>query len=154
MQKQIYDLVPQDLANNIVWIFPMDDTVDDEDTVRPVTDESQLNDLQVIVKTIFHTQDGSNFIGYIYWGEPSKVEYIKPVMFIDPSGQYGISFWSGIIEPTDSDFDQAKGILNAKSFPIRFESENVFGLYAIRGELEGIYYLDRTDNIALKTIPF
>jgi hypothetical protein len=154
MEKQLYDLVPEDLVKFPVWIFPMDDTVEDEETVRSVTDESQLEDLQVIVKTDFEDQAGNKYLGYVYWGEPKIVEYLKPVMFFDEAGESGMAFWNGMIEPEDVDFDQAKGILNSKSFPIRFESAGFFGLYPIKGELKGIYYLDDNDNRTYKVIPF
>lgn len=151
IEKQLHDLGPKDLIENPVWIFPMDDTVDDEETVRSVTDKSQLEDLQVIVKTNFEDQAGNKYIGYIYWGEPKNVEYLKPVMFFDERGESGIAFWNGMIEPEDTDFEQAKGILNSNSFPIMFASENVFGLYSIKGELKGIYFVDENDNIVFKT---
>ncbi len=154
MDKQLYDLEPKDLDENLVWVFPMDDSVEDEETVRPVKDKEQLEDLQVIVKTIFEDQMGKKYYGYIYWGEPQNVEYLKPVMFFDESGESGIAFWNGMIEPESSDFDHADGILSSDSFPIRFESEDAFGLYPIKGELKGIYYIDSKDQIKFKGIPF
>ncbi len=154
MDKQLYDLEPKDLDKHPVWVFPMDDTVEDEETVRPVTDKMQLEDLQLIVKTKFEDQTGKKYYGYIYWGEPRNVEYLKPVMFFDEIGKSGIAFWNGMIEPEDTDFDQAKGILSSKSFPIRFESEDTFELYPIKGELKGIYYIDANDNVCFKAIPF
>ncbi len=154
MDKQLYDIELNDLDDNPVWIFPMDDSVEDEETVRPVTDKAQLEDIQVIVKTIFEDQTGLKYSGYIYWGEPKKVEYLKPVMFFDESGESGIAFWNGMIEKENSDFDHAKDILSSESLPIRFESVEAFGLYPIKDELEGIYYIDSNDNVDFKGIPF
>ncbi len=154
MEKQIYDIGPKDLVENPVWIFPMDDTVENEETVRPVTAKSQLEDLQAIVKTKFEDHMGNRYMGYIYWGKPNSIEYLKPVMFFDERGESGIAFWSGMIEPENTDFDHANGILSSKSFPIKFESEDAFGLYPVKGELKGIYYIDGKDNIVFKKIPF
>ncbi len=153
MDKQVYELGPNDFIENPVWIFPMDDTVEDEETVRPVRNESQLEDLRVIVRTDFVDQTGRTYLGYIYWGEPVTVEYLHPVIFLDDSGESGMFFYKGMFEPEDSDFDHAKGILSIESFPIKFESEEFFGLYPIRGELKGIYYLDEDNNIRYKVIP-
>lgn len=142
------------MEENPVWIFPMDDTVEDEETVRPVTEMAQLEDLQAIVKTIFEDQKGRKFHGYIYWGEPPNVEYLKPVMFFDENGESGIAFWNGMIEPENTVFDQARGILSKASFPIKFESQDAFGLSPIKGELKGVYYVDGDGVIDFKSFPF
>jgi hypothetical protein len=63
-----------------------------------------------------------------------------------------MSFWNGMFEPGDDEFEQAKGVLSNKSFPMKFKSEDMLGLYPIIGTLEGIYYLDGDDNIACKVI--
>ena len=152
MEKQLYNLEPKDLIEYPVWIFPMAETVENEETIRPVTNSNQSQDLQVIVRANFTDQINRNYIGYIYWGEPKKVGFLKPVMFFDESGEAGIAFWNGILEPEDTELNQAKGILNTKSFPIKFQRENVFGLKSIMGELYGVYYINENEILDFKSI--
>ena len=100
MDKQVFDLTPRDFDETPVWFFPMDDSVEDEETVRPAEDASQIDDFQVVVKTHFYDQEGNGYLGYIYWGSPEKVEYLKPVMFFSDDGESGLTFWNGMFEVT------------------------------------------------------
>ncbi|WP_028316517.1 hypothetical protein [Desulfatibacillum aliphaticivorans] len=151
MDKQLSELTPKDFVETPVWFFPMDDSVESEETVRPVREIKQIEDFQVIVKTFFFDQHGNTYLGYIFWGSPEEVEYLKPVMALDDSGRTGIDFWHGLVEPGEEDFRQMRSILMRESFPIRFVSEEIVGLNSIHGELFGLYYLDKHYNVICKS---
>lgn len=143
MDKQISELVLSDLDAIPVWYFPMDDTVEDETTIRPFAQENTINvDVQVIVKTIFTDKDNKNYKGYIYWGEPARVEYLNPVIYL--TNFEPIAFWYGVAKPTLNEINKK---LFSK-FPINFVSEGHFGLKPIEGILHGLYYLDEEHNVA------
>jgi hypothetical protein len=137
MDKELTDLLPDDLRKYPVWVFPMDGTVSDV-TVKPVLAEDSIGNHLIIVRTLFRDSKGRDFIGYVFWGEPHDVEILKPVVFLDDQGDKGLSFWTGLIEPSGRNFEGAAGVLDQDSFPIHFKSDEVFGLEPIEGELEGI----------------
>lgn len=51
--KQIYELAIDDLASFGVWYFPMDESAEDELTVRPLIDKETCTDAQIIVRASF-----------------------------------------------------------------------------------------------------
>ena len=53
IKKEIYELTRDALKQYPIWYFPMDDTVDDELTIRPLEGDCQTNDYQVIARTVF-----------------------------------------------------------------------------------------------------
>lgn len=142
--KQIYDLTEVDLSYCPIWFFPMDDTVEDELTVRPGNDLSELSkEYQCIVKTMFETSAGDKYVGYIYWGEPEVLEYLKPTMFV-PGGC--VTFWYGMELPS-IDNTGLDGFCISQAFPIRFSSGDVSDFKSISGVLEGFYYIDEYDEV-------
>jgi len=78
--RQVYDLGPEDLAAHPVWWFPMDDTVTDEATVRPLAPgDPPAEDHRMIVATAFRTAVGVRFQGYVYVTIDDRVESRMPV---------------------------------------------------------------------------
>lgn len=58
-EKQVYDLNEKDLIDHPVWYFPMDDTAQDELSIRPVEEnfDFSTSDYQFIVRTEFSSVD-------------------------------------------------------------------------------------------------
>lgn len=139
VDKQIYDLNVDDILRCSAWYFPMDDSVDDELTVRPLGSEEFCADAQVIVRASFSGRDGSKYLGYVYWDGSAEVEYLKPVILLEDGT--AISFWSGLIKPSWDDCSVLAQNVRS-NFPISFASEEVLGFSSIVGELEGLGYLD------------
>lgn len=146
-EKQIYDLNLSDLIEYPVWYFPMDETCEDELSIRPFDKEDAIeDDHRMIVKTKFKSIQGKIFLGYIYWNQPEKIEDLQPVMFFNES--LCITFWNGMMEPSWEDYKPfQKEIIH--SFPYYFESEEHFGLNSIKGTLEGLYFIDDKNNVKL-----
>jgi hypothetical protein len=137
--KQIYNLTKSDIEQYPIWYFPMDDSVEDELTVRPMLSDCQHNDYQVIVMTNFTGNDGKVHIGYIYWSMPNIVQHIKPVIFTSENSC--ITFWNGITQPSKSDYDVEQQLL-LNSLPLKYSSVECQGLSSLSGILNGLYYID------------
>lgn len=135
--KHVYDLSENDLKEFPVWYFPMDSTVDDELIVRevPIGEACDTN-LQIIVRTKFRSNGGAEFLGYIYWGHPEQVWFLKPVMF---AHDVNVTFWNGPIKPS-TDYLQRVNKAVPDLFPVSFRSEGVMGLDPLQGLLHGIYF--------------
>ncbi|MBI6680993.1 hypothetical protein YA0697_04635 [Pseudomonas viridiflava] len=143
-EKQVYDLTLGDLAYSAAWVFPMDESVEDELTVRPLSETESCTDSQIIVSAHFTGMDESHYMGYLYWDGNESVEYLKPVILLDDST--AVSFWNGIMKPSWNDYpDQAKALRDA--LPLTYTSEAISKLPAIAGTLSGLAYLD-DGNIA------
>ena len=127
--KQAYELTREDLINFSAWFFPMDATVEDELTVRPLTEKEACTDFQVVVRTSFFGARGSVYLGFLYWSSITPVEYVKPVILSE--GGEAISFWNGIIKPqwNGSEFSAS---LRA-DLPISYMSEPFVDLPSLRG---------------------
>ena len=139
--KQIYDLSRDDIRRYPVWYFPMDETVEDELTVRPIKANEKLpdGDYQVIVRTMFEGSDGQEYIGYLYWSDPPEISDIKPVVFT--GDEDCVTFWNGMCEPSWNDYSSEQQALK-NAFPLKYRSEAYDSLAVIFGELDGLYYLD------------
>ena len=135
--KQVCELTIDDLGSYSAWFFPMDDTVEDELTVRPLAEQETCSDFQIIVLTDFLGESGAVYRGYLYWDFNAAIEYVKPVILSDKGD--AVSFWSGIVTPTWESSEFACSIRT--ELPISYASESVFGLPSICGKLEGLYYL-------------
>lgn len=61
--KQVYELTIDDLDRYSVWFFPMDDTVEDELTVRPLAEQETCSDFQIIVRADFFGERHSVYRG-------------------------------------------------------------------------------------------
>ncbi|WP_256680120.1 hypothetical protein [Pseudomonas sp. Marseille-P9899] len=61
----------------------MDGLVEYELTVRPVFKENEVRDFQVVVRARFSGEDGSEYLGCLYWSNDEIVEYLKPVVLLD-----------------------------------------------------------------------
>lgn len=140
-EKQVYDLNENDLIDHPVWYFPMDDTAQDELSIRPVEEnfDFSTSDYQFIVRTEFSSVDDEKFIGYLYWSFPAEIEYIKPVVFV--GFDKCVTFWNGISKPSWDDYGGASGDLR-KKFPFSFNSYSHETLYSLSGFLEGLYFLE------------
>lgn len=137
--KQVYDLAPSDLARFSAWYFPMDDSVEDELTVRPCVEGASFDDLQVVLRACFKGGDGSTYTGYLYWDVSGAVEYLKPVVFLEEG--VAISFWSGIVKPSWDEYPEHARRLRY-ALPVSYKSVNAFGFGSLVGKLEGLGYLD------------
>ncbi|TKK33442.1 hypothetical protein PspCFBP13528_06975 [Pseudomonas sp. CFBP13528] len=144
--KQAYELTREDLINFSAWFFPMDATVEDELTVRPLTEKEACTAFQVLVRTSFVGARGSVYLGFLYWNSIALVEYVKPVILSE--GGEAISFWNGIIKPqwNGSEFSAS---LRA-DLPISYMSEPFVNLPSLRGKLEGLYYLAEDQVCCIK----
>lgn len=135
--KQVYDLTARDIEEHGVWYFPMDETVENELTVRPVLTREPIDiGFQIIVRTWFETREGARYVGYIYWSSSSAIGHLQPVMFVRIDEC--ISFWSGMIEPIWANYSSELQVIRS-ALPVSFSSEVVFDLEAISGALEGLY---------------
>lgn len=137
--KQIFELTVDDLARCGVWFFPMDESVEDELTVRPLFEQELDSDFQIIVRTMFKGVDGSEYLGFVYWDGSGMVEYTKPTIILNDG--FSISFWNGLIKPSWLDCPVEVQALK-EVLPISYVSEPLLGLAKISGVLEGLYYLD------------
>lgn len=136
--KQVYELSIDDLASFGVWCFPMDETVEDELTVRPLLEKEVCTDAQIIVRTGFWGADGSSYLGYLYWDDSGNVEYLKPVILLQDGSS--VSFWNGMVKPSWEGYSARAQELR-KAFPLSYSSEPLFDLPQISGRLDGLYYL-------------
>jgi len=137
--KQVYELTFDDLVQYGVWFFPMDDSVEDELTVRPLHEAEACTDYQLIVRAHFEGQNGARYLGYLYWDMYGAIEYLKPVVLFEDGS--AISFWSGIAKPTWEECSEKAQALR-KALPISYVSESLLGLSEISGVTEGLGYLD------------
>lgn len=139
MDKQIYDLTEDDINQHPVWYFPMDETVEDELTIRPVDDLHGLGDAQIIVKTEYSDSKGAKYVGYIYWNTPDTVEDLKPILFT--GNNECISFWNGIVKSPWGDCSPAQQCIRSY-LPVQYKSYSFDRLYSLTGVLKGLYYYD------------
>ncbi|WP_434578571.1 hypothetical protein J3P95_04190 [Pseudomonas sp. Z5-35] len=137
--KQIYELTIDDLADFGVWYFPMDESAEDQLTVRPLLDKETCTDAQIIVRASFVGKNGSSYLGYLYWDGGGEVEYLKPVILLE-DGSF-VTFWNGMIEPSWADYSARAQELRS-GLPFSYISESLLELPKISGRLEGLYYLD------------
>ncbi|WP_330210025.1 hypothetical protein [Pseudomonas sp. AM4(2022)] len=135
--KQVYELTIDDLDSYSIWFFPIDDTVEDELTVRPLAEQETCSDFQIIVRADFFGESGAVYRGYLYWDSNAAIEYVKPVVLSDKGD--AVNFWSGIVTPAWESSEFA-GLIRSE-LPISYASEPIFGLPSICGTLEGLYYL-------------
>ncbi len=139
LDKQVYDLTESDINEHSVWYFPMDETVEDELTVRPLKDVNQIGDAQLIIKTQFIDSQNRQYLGYVYWGTPDTVDCIKPVMFTDESEC--ISFWNGLSKPSWDEYGGSQAPLK-EALPVRFETTAFPTIKSLSGSLKGLYYIN------------
>lgn len=137
--KQVYELTIDDLTCFGVWYFPMDESAEDELTVRPLLNKETRTDAQVIVRSSFVGRDGSTYLGYLYWDGDGDVEYLKPVILLE-DGSF-VAFWNGMVEPSWANCS-AKAQELRSSLPFSFVSDSTLDLPTVSGRLEGLYYLD------------
>lgn len=137
--KQVYELAIDDLARCGVWYFPMDESVEDELTVRPLLEKEVCADSQLIVRASFLGADNSRYLGYLYWDDSGRVEYLKPVILLEDGSS--VTFWNGMVKPSWDDYSTRAQELRAV-LPISYISEPLLELPEISGWLEGVYYLD------------
>lgn len=136
--KQIYELDINDLACFGVWYFPMDESAEDELTIRPLLDKETCTDAQVIVRADFVGRDGSRYLGYLYWDGGVGVDCLKPVILLE-DGSF-VTFWNGVVEPSWADYPARAQDLSSR-LPFSYVSECLLELPEISGTLEGLYYL-------------
>ena len=144
MDKEVFELTRDDIEEHPVWYFPMDDSVEDELTVRPFKGDCEPNEYQVIVKTTFQGSNGKEFTGYVYWSIPNTIEDIKPVVFT--SNDECITFWNGLMEAKWNDYSSEQQTIRL-SLPLKYSSSSCQGLSSISGVIEGLYYIDDNNTI-------
>ncbi|QVW24794.1 hypothetical protein KJF94_04205 [Pseudomonas hormoni] len=122
----------------------MDDTVRNELTVRPVSSREVIEaDFQIIVRTVFEGQDGSRYVGYVYWRASDHLGDLQPVVFVGAAGC--VTFWSGMLEPAWSAYPLEMQALRLV-LPVSFTSEVLFEMASISGVLEGLYYFKNIED--------
>lgn len=145
MHKQVYDLTLSDLEKYPVWYFPMDETVEDELSIKPFeTGNPFFPDHQILVRTDFFDKDGRQYDGYIYWNYDKSVETLQPAIFVNKE-EY-LTFWNGIRRPSWEKEGLSQQVLRDK-FPLDFVSQEHAGLPSIKGRLLGLYFLDKENQI-------
>jgi len=109
----------------------------DEATVAPATpiEVSNLN-TAVLVRAHFIFPSGKSHLGYVQWGLPHSVCFLRPTLFL---GDKVITFWSGIIQP-EPPSDELE-------FPIKVLSEEHEKLTSIALVLEGFYFINSEGGI-------
>jgi len=136
MKKQVYDLTPADLAAHATWVFPMDELVEDEATVRPLgAGEIIPSGIQRIVRAAFRDASGKVFPGYVYTEAGSQVEDSRPVAWCD---SVCITFWNGVAEPSP-EFRHSVHRSGIR-WPVTYETL-VDGAPSQTGKLDGLYYV-------------
>jgi hypothetical protein len=141
IQKQVYELTLDDLAQYPVWVFTLDaEGVDDYDeaTVRPYhfSPPLNLNEDMFIVRADFVLADGTSMQGYLNpqaQGQ-SGISTFQPTI-VNDNGQLG--FWHGIIEPDEKRISENYRLIGkdaAHLFPIRFKS----AVDILGGPIEGV----------------
>jgi hypothetical protein len=138
MSKQVYDLAAADIENDAVWVFPMDESVQDEASVRPVRRGEIVPDgVQRIVRAVFRDKSGRVLPGYIYPGCGSGVEDARPVAWCN---ELCITFWNGMIEPAPSYLERIRDA--GLQWPLTYATD-ADEVQRQEGNLEGVYYWDR-----------
>lgn len=137
MSKQVYELTAADLEREPIWVFPMDDSVEDEASVRPLRCGEVVPDgVMRIVRAVFTDREGRVLPGYIYPGYGSGVAETRPVAWCN---DICITFWNGISEPSPAYLDRIREV--GLKWPITYTTD-VDGLEPQVGKLAGVYYLD------------
>ena len=139
----IHNLTPSDLEKHPVWYFSSDDDV----TIEPLSNSENPYEYPIIVKTNFTDTSGKRFVGFIHYSKINKINYIFPLMFIGENGDCEIYFWNGMFEP---DLNSISVLKNNCILPIEYASEEVYGLFQLKGKIEGIYYLDKEKKVRTK----
>lgn len=148
MDKQIYDLTPDDLSESPMWYFPMDATVEDEATVRPVQPRQRVpSGLQMIVRCRFEDASGRVYPGYVYVDDTQSVEAARPVLW---AGQLCVTFWNGMVKPKREYLARVARAIPAGAWPIRYRSEANLCVPVMSGFLEGIYFIEDSDVRVLR----
>ena len=134
MSKKITDLNEEDVSNQPVWYFPMDESIEDGDLiVEPLLELTMPADnYQMIVKSTFTDSNQVKYMGYIYWAREGSITSWHPCVFLQGEPLY---FWYGLGTPSHKDINLLKKI----ALPITFESFDVLNLDLISGEIEGLY---------------
>jgi len=128
-------LTAADLERYPIWVFPMDQSVEDEASVRPVQPGEVVPDgLQTIVRCVFRDRSGRELPGYLYASGVEKVEDVKPVAWC---GSLCVTFWNGIIEPSSTYVAEIKN--SGLSWPVSYETI-AEGFPVQRGTLNGVYF--------------
>lgn len=140
MDKQIYDLTSDDIIRHSCWYFPMDESVEDEATVRPLFEgESVPDGLQMIVRCRFTDALERSFVGYAYSDEGSTVECSRPVAWLDG---VCVTFWNGMLEPSSEYLQEVRTVLPGRAWPVRYESDPAAGVVVTSNPLVGLYYAE------------
>lgn len=148
--KQVFDLTSDDLSVSPFWYFPMDESVEDEMTVRPVSsaDIDELGDVRLVARCRFIDALGRAHLGYGYPGEPNLVDVVQPVL-LHPA--VCVTFWNGPVEPSAAYLGEIALQFPPAAWPIAYEIDAVAGIGALGGRLTGIYYL-RGDEISSRPV--
>lgn len=139
VSKQVCDLTPADLNAYNVWIFPMDETVKNEASVRPLLEDEEVGERRFVIKTHFVGSDRTEYTGYIYWADSQEARHLQPVLFVRDDCY--ITFWNGMEVPTWDDGPSEMQALK-KALPISYTSEARDSFPPVIGTLEGLYYRD------------
>tara|TARA_B100001248_G_scaffold261982_1_gene255377 strand:+ start:7442 stop:7894 length:453 start_codon:yes stop_codon:yes gene_type:complete len=146
MLKEIYDIKLSDLIEYPVWYFPMGDCI--EDQVKPALTQEDVDSYKTLVRTTFETNDKIKHGGYIYWMKSEEICYLQPFLFFE---NLALCFYLPF-PPDEEDLSYFKNLFPKESWPIKFESEEHFGLKSIKGSLEGLYYLGEDNKVCCQKV--
>ena len=135
--RKLFDLSPADFRISPVWYFPVDECGDDGDVVLPAGQQEVDYGGEMIVYTLFKSAHDLDIDGYIYWENTPAVSCAKPTVFIDGEA---IHIHRGAF--FDKDHVRALKERLDGFFPMRFESQECYGLAGITGIVEGLYCYD------------
>jgi hypothetical protein len=156
VRKQVYELVPADLAEHPIWEFALDEEdVEDQDeaTVRPWEGGEPLDPAEgmFVVRASMTLADGTRLLGFL---TPSvraddSIATIQPSIVTD-HGQ--VDFWFGAFAPPAARIDGAYAILGrdaAAVFPLHYESDVALEGGPVSGVLPGFLHFRSLDDLTV-----
>ena len=156
IQKQVYDLTLEDLNFSPVWEFTHgeeDEEGQDEATVRPVAESVSLDSQKVmcVAAARFALADGTTMHGFLSPSAPEDTDlgHLQPTIIVD---QRHVSFWFGIVQPTQEIIEQAYKALGKRQghvFPISF-TLTVPTRSPLIGSIPGFLSLNGSDFKAIR----
>jgi hypothetical protein len=138
MIKSIFELTPEDMRGDELWVMPMDETVDDDMSVRAAGNQVVPDGLMALFRCSFVDARGRDFVGYAFRDQQVNVEVIRPVVWV---GGVAFNFWNGIVTPSAEYMAEVAEAFPPDCWPIRLTS-NSRHVDVMTYALRGIYYIE------------